>query len=67
MLEIPVLAGREFNRDQEILIRSNLGDEERRMPFVMLNRTAAQALGFESPDAAVNKIIYRVLPIRPQA
>lgn len=59
LLQVPVLAGRSFEPGQEY--RTSPGrtadDQESALPTV-LNRRAAAALGFSTPDAAVGEFLY---------
>ncbi|HNR07802.1 MAG TPA: ABC transporter permease [Saprospiraceae bacterium] len=52
MFSIPVLAGRSFRTEDHHW-------DGQRLQNIMINASAARMLGFESPEAAVGKSIYR--------
>ena len=58
VLEIPVLAGRVFDRDRDDALATRQ-DRGRQSPVnVVLERGLAAALGFASPTAAVHQVVY---------
>ena len=59
VLDIPVLAGRAFDRDRDVAAASRLGRTGGQDPInVVVEQGLAAALGFASPSAAVDQIVY---------
>lgn len=63
MLQIPLVAGRMFDPARDTLDNDGAGSplpaaNERKPVPVMLNRSAARALGFASPEAAVDQLVF---------
>lgn len=59
VLEIPVLAGRVFDRDRDVAAASSQGLASGQEPVnVVVERGLVESLGFESPHAAVDQIAY---------
>ena len=58
VLEIPVLAGRVFHRDRDVAVRYRQGEDSPGPVNVVVERGLAESLGFASPTAAVDQIVY---------
>ena len=59
VLDIPVVAGRVFDRDRDVAAASRVGRMSGQDPVnVVVEQGLAAALGFASPSAAVDQIVY---------
>ena len=58
VLEIPLLAGRVFDRDRDIAVRYRQGQGSPGPVNVVVERGLAESLGFVSPAAAVDQMVY---------
>lgn len=63
LMDIPLLAGRflDAERDRSVTLFSGPGEDSRqsRVPAVLVNRSAVQALGFATPEQALDRLVYR--------
>jgi putative ABC transport system permease protein len=66
-LNLALLAGRVFERDRDTIPTSLARSSASRTPPLVIDRLAAQNLGFATPQEAVGKIVYVPESVRKQS